>query len=115
MLLRRQQLLKLLLKQVIALLDPPLLLPPLVLELPLEQLEPSLPLLDLLEMLDPLLVEVELDLLLLRCWSSFAAESEKERSEVLCVYIYSLAQWEFSQTLIINAYCSVEQYPSKPH
>ncbi|KAJ6867112.1 hypothetical protein NC652_038369 [Populus alba x Populus x berolinensis] len=47
-------------------------------------------------MLDPLLVEVELDLLpllLLRCWSSFAAESEKERLEVLCVcvYIYSLA------------------------
>ncbi|KAJ6861053.1 hypothetical protein NC651_037202 [Populus alba x Populus x berolinensis] len=40
-------------------------------------------------MLDPLLVEVELDLLLLRCWSSFAAEShEKERSEVLCVCVY---------------------------
>ncbi|KAJ6861094.1 hypothetical protein NC651_037236 [Populus alba x Populus x berolinensis] len=62
-------------------------------------------------MLDPLLVEVELDLLLLRCWSSFAAEShEKERSEVLCVYIYSLAQWEFSQTLIINTYCRVEPH-----
>jgi hypothetical protein len=60
-----------------------------VLELPIEHLERSLPLLDQLEMLDPLLVEV--DLLLRRCWSSFAAESEKERSEVLCVYIYSLA------------------------
>jgi hypothetical protein len=102
-------LLTLLLRQVLALLDPllepplerpPLLLPPpvleqrlleLPLELPLEQLERSLPLLDQLEMLDPLLVEVELDLLLRRCWSSFAAESEKERSEVLCVYIYSLA------------------------
>jgi hypothetical protein len=98
-------LLTLLLRQLLALLDPllepplerpPLLLPPPVLEqwlleLPLEQLERSLPLLDQLEMLDPLLVEVELDLLLRRCWSSFAAESEKERSEVLCVYIYSLA------------------------
>jgi hypothetical protein len=99
-------LLTLLLRQVLALLDPmepplkqpPLLLPPPVLEqrlqeLPIEQLERSLPLLDQLEMLDPLLVEVELelDLLLRRCWSSFAAESEKERSEVLCVYIYSLA------------------------
>jgi hypothetical protein len=104
-------LLTLLLRQVLALLDPmdpllepplkqpPLLLPPPVLEqrlqeLPLEQLERSLPLLDQLEMLDPLLVEVEveveLDLLLRRCWSSFAAESE-ERSEVLCVYIYSFA------------------------
>jgi hypothetical protein len=42
----------------------------------LEPLDPSLPLLDQLEMLDPLLVEVELDLLLLlRCWSSFAAGS----------------------------------------
>jgi hypothetical protein len=69
--------------------QPPLLLPPPVLELPIEHLERSLPLLDQLEMLDPLLVEV--DLLLRRCWSSFAAESEKERSEVLCVYIYSLA------------------------
>jgi hypothetical protein len=101
-------LLTLLLRQVLALLDPmdpllepplkqpPLLLPPPVLEqrlqeLPIEQLERSLPLLDQLEMLDPLLVEVELDLLLRRCWSSFAAESEKERSEVLCVCIYSLA------------------------
>lgn len=59
------------------LLEPPLERPPLLLPLPvLEQLEPSLPLLDQLEMLDPLLVEVELDLLpllLLRCWSSFAA------------------------------------------
>jgi hypothetical protein len=51
--------------------QPPLLLPPPVLELPIEHLERSLPLLDQLEMLDPLLVEV--DLLLRRCWSSFAA------------------------------------------
>jgi len=35
--------------------------------------------------LDLLLVEVDLDLLLLlRCWSSYAAKSEKEKSEVLC-------------------------------
>jgi hypothetical protein len=56
---------------VVTLLDPkePLLDPPPVLEPPL--LEPSLPLPDQLEMLDPLLVEVDLDLLLLlRCWSS---------------------------------------------
>jgi len=61
----------LLLRQVVTLLDPkePLLDPPPVLEPPL--LEPSLPLPDQLEMLDPLLVEVDLDLLLLlRCWSS---------------------------------------------
>jgi hypothetical protein len=60
-------------------LDPkdPMLEPPPALEPPvLEPLDPSLPLLDQLEMLDPLLVEVELDLLLLlRCWSSFAAGS----------------------------------------
>jgi len=59
---------------VVTLLDPkePLLDPPPVLEPPLlEPLEPSLPLPDQLEMLDPLLVEVDLDLLLLlRCWSS---------------------------------------------
>jgi hypothetical protein len=49
-------------------------------------------------MLDSLLLLVELDplldtldLLLLRCWSSYAAKSEKEKSEVLCVCIYSLA------------------------
>jgi hypothetical protein len=63
-----------LLRQVVTLLDPkePLLDPPPVLEPPLlEPLEPSLPLPDQLEMLDPLLVEVDLDLLLLlRCWSS---------------------------------------------
>jgi len=66
----------------------------------LKQLEPSLPLLKQLEMLDSLLLlllELELveldtlDLLLLRCWSSYAAKSEKEKSEVLCVCIYSLA------------------------
>jgi hypothetical protein len=46
---------------VVTLLDPPPVLEP-----PL--LEPSLPLPDQLEMLDPLLVEVDLDLLLLlRC------------------------------------------------
>ncbi|KAL9377772.1 hypothetical protein Peur_029107 [Populus x canadensis] len=58
----------LLLRQVVTLLDPndQLLEPPPVLEPPLlEPLEPSLPLLDQLEMLDPLLVEVDLDLLLL--------------------------------------------------
>jgi hypothetical protein len=59
---------------VVTLLDlkEPLLDPPPVLEPPLlEPLEPSLPLPDQLEMLDPLLVEVDLDLLLLlRCWSS---------------------------------------------
>jgi len=83
-----QQLL-LLLRQVLALLEPQEQLglqfpPPL-----LEQLEPSLLPLEQLEMLDQLLVEVkvELDLLLLRCWSSYAAKSEKEKSEVLCVYI----------------------------
>jgi len=66
----------------------------------LKQLEPSLPLLKQLEMLDSLLLLelVELDplletlnLLLLRCWSSYAAKSEKEKSEVLCVCVYSLA------------------------
>jgi hypothetical protein len=59
----------------------------------LEQLGPSLPLLKQLELelveLDPLLDT--LDLLLLRCWSSYAAKSEKEKSEVLCVCVYSLA------------------------
>jgi hypothetical protein len=65
--------------------DPPLL----------EQLEPSLPPLEPLEMLDPLLLLVELEVelvevefdplldqldLLLRCWSSYAAKSEKEKS-----------------------------------
>jgi len=41
--------------------------------------------LELVE-LDPLLVELDtLDLLLLRCWSSYAAKSEKEKSEVLCI------------------------------
>jgi hypothetical protein len=60
----------------------------------LEQLEPSLPPLKQLEMLDSLLLLVELDplldtldLLLLRCWSSYAAKSEKEESEVLCVCV----------------------------
>jgi hypothetical protein len=60
----------------------------------LEQLEPSLPPLKQLEMLDSLLLlllELDplldtLDLLLLRCWSSYAAKSEK-KSEVLCVCV----------------------------
>jgi hypothetical protein len=86
-------------------LSPPLLEQlglPQPLPLPLEQQGLPLP----LEQLDPLLLvemelelELELDLLLdpldllllLRCWSSHAAKSEKEKSEVLCVYIYSLA------------------------
>jgi hypothetical protein len=38
-----------------------------------------------LELVDLLL------LLLLRWWSSYAAKSTKEMSEVLCVYTYSLA------------------------
>jgi hypothetical protein len=97
-LLHRQQLLKqLLLREQLrelVLLDP---LPPLeLLEQPpplLEQLEPSLLPLEQLEKLDPLLLLVELELvdLLLRWWSSYAAKSKKEMSEVLCVYTYSLA------------------------
>ncbi|KAJ6861113.1 hypothetical protein NC651_037251 [Populus alba x Populus x berolinensis] len=54
--------------------------PPPLLEPPHKRMEPSLP---LLEQLDPLL--------LLRCWSYYAAKSRKEKSEVLCVYICSLA------------------------
>jgi hypothetical protein len=62
---------------------------------PLEQLGLPPPVLDQLGLLDALLlVEMELeldplldplDLLLLHCWSSFAAKREKEKSEVLCV------------------------------
>jgi hypothetical protein len=85
-LLLRQQLLKQL--RELVLLDP---LPPLKL------LEQPPPLLEQPENLDPLLLLVELELvdllllLLLRWWSSYAAKSTKEMSEVLCVYTYSLA------------------------
>ncbi|KAJ6874068.1 hypothetical protein NC651_032798 [Populus alba x Populus x berolinensis] len=65
------------LTQVLVLPDPTVTLPDQPLEQqpppPHKQLEPSLP---LFEQLDPLLVEVELDpLLLLRCWSYYAAKS----------------------------------------
>jgi hypothetical protein len=76
----------------LVLLDPP---PPIELleqqSPPVEQLGP--PPLEQLEKLDPPLLLVELVdlLLLLRWWNSYAAKSEKEKSEVLCVYTYSLA------------------------
>jgi hypothetical protein len=82
---------------VVTLLDPkePLLDPPPVLEPPLlESLEPSLPLPDQLEMLDPLLVEVDLDLLLLlRCWSSLPLDLSVGSSKIFPPFLEFIASF----------------------